>query len=134
MSDFAVETTVQVRYRDLDTLGHVNNAVYASYLEQARSEYFDSIAGVGIGDGQLVIARVELDYRSPILLEDGEATVGTSVVDLGGSSLTMDQRIWVGDRVAAEATCVIVAVDGEGGARPLPDSWREAIASVEEGL
>ena len=134
MSDFAVETTVQVRYRDLDTLGHVNNAVYASYLEQARSEYFDSVAGVGIGGGQLVIARVELDYRSPILLEDGEATVGTSVVDLGGSSLTMDQRIWVGDRVAAEATSVIVAVDDEGSARTLPDSWREAIERVEGGV
>ncbi|MFC5972384.1 acyl-CoA thioesterase [Halomarina salina] len=134
MSDFAFETSVQVRYRDLDTLEHVNNAVYASYLEQARSEYFDSIAGVGIGDGGMVIARLELDYRSPILLEDGEATVGTSVVDLGESSLTMDQRISVGDKVAAEATCVIVSVDEDGSARTLPDSWRDAIDSFEDGV
>ncbi|MFD1514665.1 acyl-CoA thioesterase [Halomarina rubra] len=133
MRDYAVETTITVRYRDLDTLNHVNNAVYASYLEQARSEYFDGLAdvGVGIGDGEMVIARIEIDYRAPILHEDGEVTVGTSVTDLGGSSLTFEHRITVGDRVAAEGTCIIVSVDEDGSSRPLPDSWREAIEAFE---
>lgn len=131
MDDFAHETTVQVRYRDLDTLSHVNNAVYASYLEQARSEYFEAVADVNIGGGEMVIARLEIDYRAPVEMTDREVSVGTSVTELGGSSLTMDQRVVADGRVAAEATCAIVAVGDDGGSRALPESWRDAIASFE---
>jgi acyl-CoA thioester hydrolase len=131
MDDFAHETTVQVRYRDLDTLSHVNNAVYASYLEQARSEYFEAVADVNIGGGEMVIARLEIDYRAPVEMTDREVTVGTSVTDLGGSSLTMDQRVVADGRVAAEASCAIVAVEEDGASRALPESWRDAIESFE---
>ncbi|MWG34109.1 acyl-CoA thioesterase [Halomarina oriensis] len=133
MDDFAHETGIQVRYRDLDTLSHVNNAVYASYLEQARSEYFEAVADLDIGGGEMVIARLEIDYRAPVEMEDREVSVGTSIVELGGSSLTMDQRIVADGAVAAEATCVIVAIGEDGGARALPESWREAIESFEDG-
>jgi acyl-CoA thioester hydrolase len=131
VDDFAHETTVQVRYRDLDTLSHVNNAVYASYLEQARSEYFEGVTGVDIRDGEMVIARLAIDYRAPVTAADGAVTVGTSIVDLGGSSMTMDQRVVAGDTVAADASCTVVAVDPEGGSRELPGAWREAIEDYE---
>jgi acyl-CoA thioester hydrolase len=131
VDDFAHETTVQVRYRDLDTLSHVNNAVYASYLEQARSEYFEGVTGVDIRDGEMVIARLAIDYRAPVTAADGAVTVGTSVVDLGGSSMTMDQRVVAGDTVAADASCTVVAVGPEGGSRELPGAWREAIEDYE---
>jgi acyl-CoA thioester hydrolase len=131
VDDFAHETTVQVRYRDLDTLSHVNNAVYASYLEQARSEYFEGVTDVDIRDGEMVIARLAIDYRAPVTAADGAVTVGTSVVDLGGSSMTMDQRVVAGGTVAADASCTVVAVGPDGGSRELPGPWREAIEAYE---
>jgi len=73
--EFSFETTVDVRYSDVDTYGHVNNATYATYLEEARVDYLDTVLGdearslateSAEGDGVgIVVASLDLQYRHP---------------------------------------------------------------------
>jgi acyl-CoA thioester hydrolase len=68
---YEVATDIQVRWRDLDALGHVNNAVYLSYLETARVAYFKALLGdVKPTDFTIIIARIEIDYLAPVSLTD----------------------------------------------------------------
>ena len=123
MSDFEYETELGVRFRDVDAMGHVNNAVYATYLEQARVDYYADVLGVGLDDIDTVLVNLEIDYRSEIALDD-EVTVAMGVRDIGESSVTAAYEVRVGERVAATAETVQVYVDPEeGGSRPLPEAW-----------
>ena len=73
MAEISYEVTadIQVRWQDLDPLGHVNNAVYLSYLETARVAYFKALLGdVKPSDFAIIIARIEIDYLAPISLTD----------------------------------------------------------------
>lgn len=54
---------IEVRFRDLDVMGHLNNAVYASYLEQARAEYFQSVLASPLDEVPTVLVHLEVDYR-----------------------------------------------------------------------
>ncbi|MFB6103199.1 MAG: acyl-CoA thioesterase [Haloplanus sp.] len=126
MSDFEYETELQVRFRDIDAMTHVNNAVYATYLEQARVDYYADVLGVGLDDIDTVLVRLEIDYRREISLDDGTVTVAMGVRDIGESSVTVDYEVRAGDRVAATAETVQVYVDPDDGAsRPLPEAWVE---------
>jgi acyl-CoA thioester hydrolase len=76
---FPVVVPIQVRFRDLDALGHVNNAVYLTYLEVARAAYFSRLEPDWVGKGHFILARAEVDFLRPILLED-PVEVGVRVV------------------------------------------------------
>ena len=130
MSDpFTVD--VPVRYRDLDPLNHVNHAVYASYLETARTDYLDTVVDMPAEDISFVIANLEIDYERPIVDGD-EPEVALRVTGLGDSSCTMAYEIRVGDDVAATAETTMVHVDSESGRpSPLPDDIRNAIREYE---
>jgi acyl-CoA thioester hydrolase len=130
MSDFEYETELGVRFRDVDAMGHVNNAVYATYLEQARVDYYADVLGVGLDDIDTVLVSLEIDYRSEIELSDGSVTIAMGVRNIGESSVTVGYEVRVGDRVAATAETVQVYVDPEGGgSRPLPEAWVEEMES-----
>lgn len=127
--DHAAEITT--RFRDLDTNRHVNNAVYVSYLEQARAEYFSDVLGVHLADAEIALARLELEFEAPVLLDD-TVTVHTRVPELGGSSFPMEHAVEARDRLAATANSTIVPFDVVSeSARPVPDTWREAIRNHE---
>lgn len=125
MSTF--ETEIQVRFRDLDPMGHVNNAVYASYVEQARVRYYAERLDADLDDVDSVIAHLEIDYERPIELVDA-VLVRVDVPELGRSSIPMDYEILVEGDVAATASTVQVLVDREEGKpRPIPEEWRDRI-------
>ena len=126
MSDFVAD--IDVRFSDLDPMGHVNNATYASYLEQARARYFQHVVGVALADVDTVLARLEIDFERPI--EWGEAVeVAIDVTSLGRSSIPMAYEVIADGERAATAETVQVLVDRESGrSRELPDDLREAIA------
>lgn len=136
--NFRYSTAIPIRYGDMDTLGHVNNAKYLTYLEQSRISY---IRDRGMWDGSLseqglIIARIEIDYRAPISMDDGEAIVWTRVSRIGTKSFDMTQVVLVerGDQIvtAAEAKTVIVVYDYTAAATsPIPDAWRVLIATFE---
>lgn len=137
MDDVQYELEVGVRFRDLDPMKHVNNAVYLSYLEQARAGFFAEVIGERLEDVDTVLAYLEIDYRRPIEADD-EVTVALGVDELGSSSIPIDYEIRLGEpggepTVAATAETVQVLVDFEtGSSRPLPDAWRKRIADWKE--
>jgi acyl-CoA thioester hydrolase len=104
--------TIPVQYRDLDPMGHVNNAVYASYLEQARTTFLDDILERDDEPVAFVIANLEITYLTSIERGD-EATVSLRVAEIGTTSCTMDHEIRVDGEVVATAEATIVRVDPE---------------------
>lgn len=133
MSDFRFETELAVRYRDLDPLGHVNNAVYASYMEQARTRYLKRVLGTPPADIQAVIAHIEIDFRQSIEGDD-DVVVGVRTTGFGESSITMEYEISANGTLSATGETVMVAVDREGSPVEVPADTREAIRAFEGHL
>jgi acyl-CoA thioester hydrolase len=127
MTEFPFVHTVGVRYQDYDMLGHVNNAVYVTYMEDARTAYLAEYAGLEPADIEMVVAHLEVDYRRPVEHAE-EVEVAVGVTDVGNSSFGFAYEIRDGDAVAVEAESVQVVVDPEtGDSRPIPDDWRTAL-------
>jgi acyl-CoA thioester hydrolase len=114
----------RVRFRDLDSLGHVNNAVFLTYLEEARIGY---LVPHGAEAANMILARVEIDFRAP-LREGDQIEIGVRPSKVGTKSFELEYEIRRADTVAAQARTVLVSYDYSNG-RPveLPDSWREAL-------
>jgi len=119
----------RVRFRDLDGLGHVNNAVFLTYIEQARAAFFLERGAIrSLDELQMIIARVEIDFRSPVGY--GE-TVGVELRPgrLGAKSFDLEYVLRVGVRLVAEARSVQVGFDYESGETiPIPEPWRKLLA------
>ena len=119
----------QVRFRDLDAMGHVNNAVFATYVEQARIEYLRSL---GVLDGPLymgmILARLELDFVAPGEPE-GEVEIGVRPSRAGNKSFELEYQLDQGGRTIGRAGTVLVAYDYERGQSvELPSAWRDLLA------
>ena len=118
------ETTVPVRYRDLDPMGHVNNAVYATYLEEVRTAFFREEVGIDLADSRAALASLSIEFRAPI---EGTGAVRAvlDVTDVGTTSLTFGYELHYEGHLVAEGETVQVAI-GEDGPEPLPDAVRAA--------
>jgi acyl-CoA thioester hydrolase len=128
------EKRVEIRWSDVDAYMHVNNAVYATYLEECRDEWVDR-ALADVGDAwDYVLARVAIDFRRELRLEDEEVVVSCALARIGTSSVTLRERISTRDgELAAEAEAVLVARDRDlGRSRPLSDPERAAFEHVLE--
>ena len=123
------EKQIEIRWRDVDKLGHVNNAVYATFLEECRDEWAELAFGPEADPWEYVMARVAIDFRAELLQEDDVAVVRTRLTRIGTSSLTLSEEIRKPDgTIAAEAESVIVARDrATGRSRPLRDDERVAL-------
>jgi acyl-CoA thioester hydrolase len=98
----------RVRFRDCDVMGHVNNAVYSTYLEEARIGVLGSLIG-------FILARVEIDFRSE--LRNGEdVEVRTRCSRIGTKSFDLEHVISADGRLVADARSVLVSYDYELGA------------------
>jgi acyl-CoA thioester hydrolase len=133
--DFRHRTTLQVRFRDIDAFGHVNNAVFFSYVEQARIRYLLDVLKPGVGFDRLplILARVELDYRSPVMFGE-EIVVETRVDRVGRTSFGMRHRMTAAPdgRTVGDVRTVLVTYDyAAAHPMPVPDDWRERFASHE---
>jgi acyl-CoA thioester hydrolase len=121
------EKRIEIRWRDSDAFGHVNNAVYLTYLEEVRDEW---VAGVldAATVWEFVLARVAIDFRRELVHDDDEVVAGCALHRIGRSSVTTRETLRVaGGALAAEAESVLVARDRETGAsRPLSDAERAA--------
>jgi acyl-CoA thioester hydrolase len=131
--DFRHRTRLEVRFRDIDAFGHVNNAVTSTYVEQARVRYLrDVLAVEPVGLMPLILAMIKIDYRSPILFKD-TVDVGSRVDWIGNSSIAMSHGLWADDgRELARASSVLVTYDYDH-ARPMPvpNDWRGTLAAHE---
>jgi acyl-CoA thioester hydrolase len=136
MSEYNYYYPIEVRYGDLDPQGHVNNAKYLTYMEQARVGYIRRL-GVWKGDSFLdigiILAEARVTFRSPILF-GMDVRVGVRVTKLGNKSLTMEYRVENGPAGMELATgqSVLVAYDYRSAQTiPIPGEWRTAIREME---
>jgi acyl-CoA thioester hydrolase len=101
---------VSVRWRDTDALGHVNNAVYLTYLEEARDAFYLR----ALGDPIYVVVRIEIDFRAEVRHADRIVHVEIGVERLGTTSLTTHEILRTAEgAVAADAHVTTVRWDQE---------------------
>ena len=125
---------LEVRFRDCDPLGHVNNAVYLTYLEQARFNHWRSLWGFGTpqlppGMPGVILARVECDYKRPATY--GETLeIRLTVAEIGRTSFRYEYEIVDGEgRIVLIATTVQVMYDYTAGKPvPIPGEIRALLA------
>jgi acyl-CoA thioester hydrolase len=131
-------TRLEVRFRDIDAFGHVNNAAFVTFVEQARVRYLIDVLRVEtVQRLPLILAALQVDFRAPILFGHN-VEIETRVDWIGNTSFSMSHRMTAGpgeaaaERLVAEAATVLVAYD-YATERPIrvPDPWREAFAAFE---
>jgi acyl-CoA thioester hydrolase len=115
----------KLRYSDADPQGHVNNAVYATFFETGRVTMFRDDERRLLGpDENIVIARVEIDYRAE-LHYPGTVDIGTRVLSIGRTSFRLGAAVFAGDRCVATSEAVVVLMDETTRrAKPLPARLR----------
>lgn len=125
MAEYTID--VDVRFRDIDPLEHVNHTVYVTYMQQARLTFFYEELDIESDGVAPVVAHLEADFRESILREH-DVTVAVSVTDVGESSFTLGYEIRADGDLAASGESVQVVVDRESGeTRPIPDSIHEKL-------
>ena len=124
----------EVEFRDIDAAGHVNNAVYLTYLETARIRYLIDVLGPQFAyEVSLILAHIEVDFRSPARFPE-TLDLGARVTRLGTKSFDMEHEVRGGDgRIVLEASSVLVAYDYEANApMAVPEDWRARLDAYEE--
>lgn len=117
MTGFKHKTPIQLRFKDADIMGHVNNANHLTYIELARLKYFEDVVGSDASWSQqqgIILARIEIDYRAPLFLRDN-VFVYTRCSKIGRKSIELS---WVivrekssGEEVIAQGIAVLVCYD-----------------------
>ena len=118
MDDFPFMRRERVRFRDCDAMGHVNNAVYSTFLEEARIEVLGGLT-------DFILARVEIDFRAELRAGE-EIEVRSRCSRIGTKSFDLQHELRAGDgRLVADAVSVLVAYDYEHGESvPLSDELK----------
>jgi acyl-CoA thioester hydrolase len=108
------EKEIEIRWADLDAFGHVHHVVFLTYLEEVRDEWLGRALGDPAGVWGYVVARLEVDFRRELTLDDDTVVTREAILTRAGET-------------AAEGRAVIVARDEETGrSRPLTDAERAA--------
>jgi acyl-CoA thioester hydrolase len=133
MEGFRFVHPQEVTFRDLDVFGHVNNAVYLTYIETARIGYMRDVLGIeSLDDLLVIVAKVNIDFRSRATL--GEILeIGARTSRIGTKSFDLDHEIRGPDgRLVAVAATTLVAIDYAADETILvPSEWRELIERYE---
>jgi len=128
-------TNVEVRFADMDSFGHVNNASFLTFIEQARIKYFDDISGWHYDPSKegVILAHASLDFVRPLHFKE-KLSVLTLCTHVGTKSITIVHRIIAGEKEeVATAESVVVAFDYSiMKSIPVPVKWRDAIGRYEE--
>jgi acyl-CoA thioester hydrolase len=136
MPEYRFHYVIDVRYGDLDPQGHVNNARFITYMEQARFVYLQKL---GLWDGRdfynlgVITADVKVSYLAPILLNQ-KVDVAVRTSQMGNKSIRMEYRLTDSSNGKEHAHGIIVMVAYDYHTRtskPIPDSWRQKIAEFE---
>ena len=123
---------VDVRLRDVDFMGHVNNAVYATYLEEAREQLFSRVVGESLVELDTVLASMTIEYDRPVHADEA-VTIDVRIPELGESSVPLEYELRADGELAATGRTVQVFVDPEsGGSTPIPSTVRDSLSSVVE--
>jgi acyl-CoA thioester hydrolase len=128
---YALWAQDRLRYADTDRQGHINNAVFATFLETGRVAFLYNPAALLAPPGcEFVIARLTIDFRAE-LRWPGTVDIGSVILKIGRSSVTIGQAVFGGDRCAATAETVVVLTDETTRrSTALPDALRARLAAL----
>jgi acyl-CoA thioester hydrolase len=142
---FRYQLPVEVRFRDTDAMGHVNNAVYLTYFESARAGYYRAVTGrsfEGIDEHpvSLILARAEVDFRAQAYFGE-RLLVACRTSWVGRSSFALEYRITADaasthgtGRLVAEGTTILVTFDyAAQRPAPIPGELLAQLAAFEGG-
>ena len=128
---------IQVRFSDVDIMGHVSNTVYQNYYDSGKVDYFDKVMPdmdfVNIG---VVGASIKIDYLKPIFMKT-RILVETRVAVLGHKSLTMEHCLVDEQTKDVLSTCTAVLVCysiKEKTSIPIPEHWRKSILAYDKDV
>ena len=128
-------TDIQMRFRDIDGMGHVNNAVYLSYVELARTQFYMHRANKRTLDEiDFILAHVEIDFESQATWGD-QIQVAVWPSKIGNSSFTLSYEVKEkrSGRILARAKSVLVSYDYERRkSKPIPDEFRTLLQAALE--
>lgn len=132
---FRATLPIQIRFNDIDALGHINNNAYFSYFDLGKTTYFETVKSSAVSwiDGLIVLARIETDFLSPIYYREN-ITVDTKIIKLGDKSGVFLQQIRSikTDEIKCRCQSVFVAYNAATqSSMSIPDIWREAISKYE---
>ena len=130
------ETAIRIRWRDMDAYGHVNNAVYLTYLEECRDAWVQAMLGSAGSSWDFVLAHVGIDYRRQLTQSDERIVVTCRLASFGSSSIRTKEEIRLPDgTLAAEAEAVVVPRDPTADrSRPLTESERKRLRAELEAV
>ncbi len=129
------EHRAQLRFSDTDAMGHVNHARFATLFEDTRIGLLRDLAGRGddLTSHGVILARLEIDYVRPLVLDDNPVTVQARVVRIGTSSFSIDYVLEQHGAICARGLSVLVAYDYTAGrSRPLAAAERAQLESALE--
>ncbi|MBR2378420.1 MAG: acyl-CoA thioesterase [Bacteroidaceae bacterium] len=126
---------LQLRFNDIDSLGHVNNSVYFTFYDLGKSRYFETVKKQSIDwrKADVVIANVNADFLSPIYSYE-QIAVETCCIEIGNRSFKLMQRIVNTTTGEVKGICrtIMVGFDVEAGvSAPISDEWKDAIRQFE---
>jgi acyl-CoA thioester hydrolase len=137
MSGYKFFHPIEVRYGDLDPQGHLNNAKYLTYFEQARGYYLVELglfsmqqAFIDIG---VIVADIHIKYHAPVFWGE-PVKAGVRTAKIGTKSITVEQCVVdkTTERLYADGTVILVAYDYHAHRTiPVPQEWRKKISQFE---
>ena len=134
--NFKASLPIQIRFGDIDALGHINNNIYFSYFDLGKTSYFDTIKPTTVNwtDGLIVVAHIDVDFLSPIYYKE-KIVVDSKIVSLGEKSGVFLQQIRNVKNGDIKCRCKSVFVTYNANTQSsmlVPEDWRKVIAEYEE--
>ncbi len=132
---FRSSLPIQIRFNDIDALGHINNNVYLSYFDLGKITYFDNLKAsyVSWTDGMIVVARIEVDFIAPVFYKE-KIAVETKITKVGNKSAVFLQQVrnTLTNEIKCRSTSVVVAYNPKTmTAMPIPEIWRNGMSEFE---
>jgi len=124
----------EIRFFDIDAIGHVNNSVYFTYFEMARVHFFGQLIGKEWKwtENGVLVAHNEIDYIRPVMFED-KIDIHVQVLKVGSKSFTLGYEVKKGDILYAKGNSVMVTYDFKNSATaPIPDAYKGLLEGLIE--
>ncbi|RFZ94501.1 acyl-CoA thioesterase [Mucilaginibacter conchicola] len=136
LSDYRYKTPITIRFSDIDAVGHVNNAVYLTYFELARINYWKEVAGWNIRNHGIVIGKSEINYLKPVTIDDS-LTCYVRVVRIGNSSFdvmhVLVKQTDKGEEICTTCKTVCISYDYKAAKSvPIPTEGRQRMIDYDE--
>lgn len=133
---FKHELPLQIRFNDIDALGHVNNSIYFNFYDLGKAGYFQTVRKMPVDwqKSDIVVANLSANFFAPIFFNE-EIAVRTTVTEIGNKSFHVFQQIvnTKTKQIKSDCTTIMVGFDLQhNAAKEISDEWKEAICRYEE--